>query len=218
MRGQQVHELRILPRPDQATPRQVWAGAVAVAAWSAAWIACAVLVAWNVYHLDRWADILQTTAGSLHKSASALSPLVGRGGAVAELRHLSSQAGASAAAVRSSMHQTAYLLGAAIGLVPTLPAAILYGQFYRSRRKERRALVDALRDPAGRQAVLRFLAERAIDEGSLDELLRTSSGRRGGAAPPYPGDEDMMLLLAGLHAVRLGLPADLVPAPRPARR
>lgn len=190
---------------------------MALAAWTALWLACAVLVAWNVYHLDRWADLLQATAGSLHKSASLLSPLVGRGGAVGELKTLSSQVSASAYATRSSLHQIAYLLGAAIGVIPTLPAVLLYGQFYRCRRRERRALSEALRDPAERQAVLRFLAERAIDERSLRGMLEAASSRPVGSGEPPdprdPWDEGTMLLLARSHAARLGLPAEDIAVP-----
>lgn len=178
-----MRELRVLPRPDQATPRQVRLINAAVAVWTVVCLGAAVLVAWDVYHLDRWSDLLQSTAASLDRTGRVLGSTLG---ARAELANLAAQSRSSAASARDSVHELAYLLGMAIALIPTLPVLALMVRFRTARRKERAALIDALNDPAERASVIRYLGERAVDRRSLCDLLEV-----------FPGDHPFEVDFAG---------------------
>jgi hypothetical protein len=221
-----VHELRILPRPDLATPRQVRFVNVVLVAWTAAWLALAVLVARDVFGLDRWSDLLQSVARSIDQAAKTLgssgSPLTGTATS-AKLHNLAGQALSSAANARTSIQQLAYLLGVAIGLIPTVPAVALFLQFRVSRSRERSALAEALCDPAERMAAVRYLAERALQAQSLHELMAlqpgseplgfdVAGGLRTYGASGRRAPDGVLRRLAEAEARRLGLAQEVARA------
>lgn len=193
---------------------------VAVVLWAAVWIGIAVVVAVDVFSLDRWSALLQSVAGSLDQAGRAVGSggsLLAGTGVSGALRGLAGQARYSADAARGSIHQLAYLLGVSIGLIPTVPAVALYTHFRVSRRRERRALTEALCDPAERMAAVRYLAERAVDLGIADGPkgsvpaagvpgLGLGMGADGAASP-----EDLRRL-ARAEAIRLGLGSEVAAA------
>lgn len=178
-----MRELLIFPRPDQATPRQVRLIGAVVALWAALCMAVAAWVGLDVHRLDQWSTVLDSTGSTLETTASALDGLRGNaavgseaGLAAAELRSVAAQSRTSASYSRSSIHQLSYELALALGLIPSLPAVVAFGRFRLSRARERQALMEALCDASRRGLVVRYLAERAVENLSHHELLPGTAG------------------------------------------
>lgn len=101
-----------------------------VAMWAVGWVGVGVWTGIDVWHLDRLATTLATAAAGLHDAATALGRLSALPFVGSSFRHLAAKtsataasAAAGAATARSSVHQLAYLIGAAVALAPSVPVA-----------------------------------------------------------------------------------------------
>ncbi|MCU4183106.1 hypothetical protein K6U06_01945 [Acidiferrimicrobium sp. IK] len=163
-----VRELRAYPRPETATPRQVRIGTALLAAWLVLLVGLAVWTGVEVHRLDRQSMLLASTGTTLTDTATGLRrlehiPVVGAAVAAAarQVGAAGGKATASAATSKAGIDELAWLLGAAIAVIPAAPAVVVLGRFRLARRRERRALMAALADPARRGLAQRHLAGRA---------------------------------------------------------
>lgn len=188
-----------------------------MALWTLVWIGVAIWTAVQIGHLQRWSSAVDSTGDTVGQMASALGALnrVPRagpelGGAADQLRNLAAQAHYNAAQSRSAIEQLSYVIGIAVGIVPTVPALAALLRFRVERARERTALVRAFRDEARRPIVVRYLAARARESLSYRELLDVGALND----PLHEPTGDSLTRLAEAELSRLGLDPLASAAPR----
>lgn len=185
---------------------------VFVVVWVAVWIAVAVYTAHEVQVLHDLSGTVVVTGRAVETVGKALQgiaaiPLVG--GQVQTLaqqvRTAGESAQASGAASRNSVDNLSILLGVAIGLIPTVPALVLYAPLRLGWRRERQAVTEAVRRWGGEASLEEFLARRALDSLPYDQLRDVSDN------PWALLDRGVRRRLAEAELERLGLDVSLPP-------
>lgn len=99
-----------------------------VVLWALGWGAVGIWTGIDVSHLGQLASTLATAASGLHDASVGIGRLSAVPFVGATFRHLSRetsatalQAASGAASSRVSIHQLAFLIGAAVGLAPSVP-------------------------------------------------------------------------------------------------
>jgi hypothetical protein len=146
---------------------------VLLALWVAAWIGLGVAIGVKVDDLTTLSHTVVVDGRAVETVGSSLShlgsiPFVG--GQISHEASNITQAGASAVAggqtSAASIHALSFLLAIAVALLPSVPVLAFYLPARLERRRERRALSEALRRYGGDPDFQAFLARRAV--GTLD--------------------------------------------------
>ena len=154
---------------------------LAVLVWTVAWIVLALAVAREVRNLRELSDTVVVAGVAVEETGDLVSslgsvPFVGGqvGEVAARVREAGRSAQASGRESRDSTENLSLLLGISIALIPTLPLVGLYGPlrlaWIREVRSLRRALGAATTDPG----VQEFLARRAVQNLSYQDLRAVS--------------------------------------------
>lgn len=184
-----------------------------VIVWVAAWIAVAVYTAHEVQVLHDLSGTVVVTGRAVETVGKALQgiaaiPIVGTQvqTLAQQVRTAGESAQASGAASRNSVDNLSILLGVAIGLIPTVPALVLYAPLRLGWRRERQAVTEAVRRWGGEASLEEFLARRALDSLPYDQLRDVSDD------PWALLDHRVRRRLAEAELERLGLDVSLPPA------
>jgi hypothetical protein len=140
----------------------------AVIAWVLVCCLLGLKAGQGVASLSRIGDDVRSIGHAVHDTGDAIGsidvPLVG--GGIKSAGQSVAKAGADVERRGRDTHRkitrTAWLVGLAIALLPTLPLLGLYVPLRRRRVRERDAVVDALDEGRADPAVERMLAERAL--------------------------------------------------------
>jgi hypothetical protein len=145
----------------------------ALAAWVAAWIGLGVAIGIKVDDLTKLSHTVVVDGQAIEAVGRSLGNLAGVpfvGGQISSAARQITQASASAVASgrssASSIHALSILLAIAVALLPSVPVLCVYLPARLERRREARALREALRRYGGNPAFHAFLARRAV--GTLD--------------------------------------------------
>lgn len=156
-----------------ASSRLLRALDAALAAWVAAWIGLGVAIGINVGDLTKLSHTVVVDGQAIETVGRSLAHLGGVpfvGGQISSTARQVTQAGASAVASgqssASSIHALSFLLAVAVALLPSVPVLCVYLPARLERRREARALREALRSYGDNPAFHAFLARRAV--GTLD--------------------------------------------------
>lgn len=186
---------------------------VVLAIWVAAWIGLGIAIGIEVRDLTRLSHTVvvdgravQTVGRSLNSLGSI--PLVGAE-IVREGRSVQ-QAGASAVSgghsSGSAVRTLSVLLAIAVALLPSVPVFGFYLPMRLARRREARALREALRRHAHDPAFQAFLAARALEAIGYDRLRRI-------AAEPWRDPANNARALAAAELNRLGVDPRILDRP-----
>lgn len=146
---------------------------VALAVWVAAWIGLGVAIGVKVDDLTKLSQTVMVDGRAVETVGKSLGrlgdvPLVGP--QISREADQITQAGASAVAAgqssASSIHTLSVLLAIAVALLPSVPVLGFYFPARLERRREAKALREALRNYGDEPAFHAFLARRAV--GTLD--------------------------------------------------
>ena len=183
---------------------------VFIVVWAAVWIGVAAYTAHEVQVLHDLSSTVVKTGVAVDTTGRALQgigsiPLVGSqiGTLAGQVRAAGQSAQASGAATRNSVDNLSILLGVAIGLIPTVPALVLYLPLRIGWRRERRAIVDAVRRWGGQPSLEDYLARRALEHLPYHELREVDEN------PWSHLDDGGRRRLAEAELRRLGLDVDL---------
>ena len=195
-------------RPDLPGGRLVGLLDVLLVLWVVLWIVLALAIAHEMRNLGRLSttgERVGTAAVRVGDSLEKLSsvPLVGDrvAGAGSEVRAAGSRAVTGAHAADRSVDRLSVLLGLAIAVLPTAPL-LVYVPLRVERAREARALRRALAAGKDRDALERFLAERAVANLSYAQLRRVSE------VPWRDLEEQRYARLALAELDRLGIPPE----------
>lgn len=187
--------------------------------WAAVWIAVAAYTANEVQVLRDLSGTMVATGAAVDTVGKALQgisslPLIG--GQVSTLANQVRAAGESAAqsgaATRNSVDNLSALLGISIGLIPIVPALVLYVPLRLGWRREQRAVVDAVRRYGTDASLEEYLARRALNNLPYHEIREISEDPWHGLAAPD------RRRLAETELERLGLDVRLPPPSTPTSR
>ncbi len=137
--------------------------------WFVLWLVVGGWAGWTIWNLSDLGDTVTASGESIHSAGEALEslggvPLVGE--RPLELGRETSATGVDIAergqVVKSQLRQLSLLLGLAIAFMPTTPVIGLYVPQRLARRRDLRALDQALRSTGSEAEMDRYLAERAI--------------------------------------------------------
>jgi hypothetical protein len=150
----------------------------AIAAWTVAWALLAVAVAREVDGLRALSSTVVAAGVAAEEASRAIGPLEALpsvGDDVERFSERAREAGASARASgresRDSIRDLSILLALAIGLVPTLPIALVYVPARLRWRREQMLVRRAAIAHGDDVAFRRFLARRALERLPLSTLL-----------------------------------------------
>lgn len=145
---------------------------VAVGTWAVAWVVVAIFVAVELSALGDLSDTVGAVGRAAESSGAALGllgnlPLAGGfvDAAAEQIQEAGRRAQASAESSRRSTDALTVLLAAAIALIPSVPTVTLYLPARIGRRREVKAVEEALRRAGDDPRLSEFLARRAV--GSL---------------------------------------------------
>jgi hypothetical protein len=162
----------LMPRP--AATRAIDA---AVALWVLAWIGLGVAIGFEVRDLTGLSHTVIVdgrAVRSLGHTLGALGSVPLVGGTIGHAARQVQQAGASAVAggqsSASSVRALSVLLAVAVALLPSVPVVVFYLPLRLERRRESRALREALSRYGGDPAFQDFLARRALVSLSYHRL------------------------------------------------
>jgi hypothetical protein len=184
---------------------------VALAIWVAAWVGLGVAIGIEVHGLTNLSHTVVVDGRAVETVGKSLEPLgsvplVGSG--IRRESRAVQQAGASA--VRggqtsgSSIRALSVLLAIAVALLPSVPVFGFYLPMRLERRRESRALREAVRKYGDDPAFRAFLARRAQEALSYARLRHVAAVPW---APPSDGDS---AALAGAELDRLGVDARML--------
>ena len=150
-----------------------------VGLWVVAWVGLGIAVHQQVQGLAQLSQTVVSLGGAVEQTGLSLRalgdvPLVGGevADAAAAVVGAGEQTVAAGRASEGSVHGLAWLLGAAVGLIPSLPVLIVYGWLRVNRARQRRALHRFAELHGADPVFERFLAHRAVFGSSYEQLSR----------------------------------------------
>jgi len=174
--------------------------------WVVLWLGIGVWVTIDVHHLSQLATTLGQSAKSLRQISDVVAglsqlPLVGGslGTLAKSAAETAASASRSAAAAERSVRQLSYLLGVIVVVIPTVPTLAAYLPYRIRRYREVRAVRAALARPAADAVLRHYLAERALANLPLRQLMAISDD------PWRDAAGGRLDVLAGAELARLGL-------------
>lgn len=179
---------------------------VAVAAWVVVWLAVGLVTGVQIRRLTALSDSVVESGRALDNAGLALQdvarlPVIGErtkrlGDEVRETAEEIQEAGASS---RVTVGWVSVLLAAGLAFIPTVPVLALYAPHVLARRRERRAVENALRESDRAPWLEQFLAHHAVLNLPYDTLRQVS------ADPWGDLERGMYRRLANAELTRLGL-------------
>ena len=178
---------------------------VAIGLWALLWLIAGWVTAVQIRNLVQISDSLVESGEALDTAGSGLQavgrlPLVGERPKELgnEVRSAAQEVQAAGVSSRETIRWVSLLVGAALVVIPVVPAVSLYGPLF-SLARQRRSLSAALANIDQNPRVEEFLATRAVQNLGYDDLLQVSQDPWGDL------DRGSYRRLANAELTRLGL-------------
>lgn len=178
---------------------------IALGVWAVLWLAAGCITAVQIRNLDQLSDSLAQSGQALDTAGSGLQvigrlPIVGERPKQLgdEVRVAAEEVRLAGASSRETIRWVSLLVGAALVIIPIVPAATWYAPL-RSAARQRRALGTALDHIDQHPRLEEFLARRAVQHLEYDELRSVSQDPWGDL------DRGSYRRLANAELTRLGL-------------
>ena len=155
---------------------------VGIVIWVVVWVLLGVLMWHDIDGQTQLAGDVIKVGAAVQSTGQALGvvgglPLVG--GSIGEfagkIEALGKEVTASGQTSRDGIHRAALIAGLAVGILPAALALFLYLPLRVRWRRHVKAVADALPQAAGDPAFEHYLARRAVDALSWDELRAVSA-------------------------------------------
>lgn len=189
--------------------------------WAVLWFVIGGVTSYEIWQLSSLSDTAEVSAEAVDRAGEALQaigelPLVGEGpGDLGdEVRAAADEVGLSADRTRVDVRRLSVVLGLSVFLIPVSPVLGLYVPLRLGRRREVAAIRRGLDARGLDPSMQSYLAQRAVQSLSFDELRRVTSDPTGDLEQGRYG------ALATAELDRLGLRAPdraTAPAQGPAR-